>query len=154
MRSKPPERKWARDILLVLVLGTVAVLALCALALARQREPELSRSELAARGAVTYRVYCQNCHGDEGRGDGPLAALLKVEVADLTTLARRSGGEFPEERIARYVDGREEVSAHGPREMPLWGDAFRSTDDEDGREEARVRQKIRELVAHLARIQE
>lgn len=153
-----PERKWVRSALLVLVLGAAAVVALCAFARALQEEPELgpelSRSELAARGAVTYRVYCRSCHGDEGRGDGPLAPLLKVEVPDLTTLARRSGGEFPEETVTRYVDGREEVAAHGPREMPIWGDAFRSADGEEGREEARIRQNIRQVVAHLARIQE
>lgn len=158
MERTPRERKWVRSALLVLVLGTAAVVTLCAFALALQEGaepgPTLSRSELTARGEVTFRVYCRSCHGDEGRGDGPLAPLLKVEVPDLTTLARRYGGEFPEERVSRYVDGREEVAAHGPREMPVWGDAFRSTDDEEGREEARVRQKIRQVVAHLAQIQE
>lgn len=46
------------------------------------------------------------------------------------TSARRGVGsreELPEETVTRFVDGREEVAAHGPREMPLWGDAFRST---------------------------
>jgi hypothetical protein len=38
--------------------------------------------------------------------------------------------------------------------MPVWGDALGSADDEDGREEGAVQQKIRELVAHLASIQE
>lgn len=154
MRNRPRERTWARNALLELVLGAVVVATISAFAVARQGVPDASRDELAARGAVTYRVYCRSCHGQEGRGDGPIASLLKVEVADLTTLARRSGGEFPVEAVTRFVDGREEMAAHGPREMPLWGDAFRSTGDEDGREEARVRQKIRELVAHLARIQE
>jgi mono/diheme cytochrome c family protein len=103
---------------------------------------------------VTYRVYCRSCHGTEGRADGSLAPLLKVAVPDLTTLARQAGGELPEERVTAFIDGREEVAAHGPREMPVWGDALGPADDEDGREEGAVQQKIRELVAHLASIQE
>lgn len=155
MRSTSRERSWPQIALLELVLGAVAVATLGAFAMAaRQGGPELSRAELAARGAVTYRVYCRSCHGPDGHGDGPIAPLLKVEVPDLTTFGRRSGGEFPEERVIGFIDGREDVAAHGPREMPIWGDAFHSADDEDGREEAEVRQKIRELVAHLARIQQ
>lgn len=31
-----------------------------------------------ARGKVVYEQHCQNCHGTNGRGDGPAAASLKV----------------------------------------------------------------------------
>jgi mono/diheme cytochrome c family protein len=155
MRRTSRERTWPQIALLELVLGSAAVLALGAFVLAaRPAESELSRTELAARGRVTYRVYCRSCHGTEGRGDGSLAPLLKVAVPDLTTLARQAGGELPEEQVTTFIDGREEVAAHGPREMPVWGDALGSADDEDGREEGAVQQKIRELVAHLASIQE
>jgi len=32
---------------------------------------------------------------------------------------------LPADRIARWVDGREDVGAHGTREMPVWGERFR-----------------------------
>ena len=155
MRRTSRERTWPRIALLELVVASAVVLALGAFAVAaRPVEPEMSRTELAARGKVTYRVYCRSCHGVEGHGDGTLAPLLKVAVPDVTTLARQVGGEFPEERVTAAIDGREEVAVHGPRDMPVWGDALGSPDDENGRGEGEVRQKIRELVAYLASIQE
>jgi high-affinity iron transporter len=37
-----------------------------------------------ARGAVIYRAKCAGCHGDAGRGDGPLAPGLDPPPANLT----------------------------------------------------------------------
>ena len=31
-----------------------------------------------ARGKAVYERHCQSCHGPSGRGDGPVAASLKV----------------------------------------------------------------------------
>ncbi len=114
-----------------------------------------ARREAAARGRVTYRVYCRNCHGDHSHGDGKLAAVISTPPADLTGLARRNGGAFPEDRVFRIIDGREEVAAHGRREMPVWGDAFRPAASEGGseEEEAAIRAKIEDLVDYLASIQ-
>ena len=35
-----------------------------------------------ARGKAVYERHCQNCHGSTGRGDGPVAASLKVSPAN------------------------------------------------------------------------
>ena len=56
-----------------------------------------------------------------GKGDGPLAVLLKNPVPDLTTIQKNNAGVFPFDRVYGIVDGREAVAAHGPREMPVWG---------------------------------
>jgi len=61
----------------------------------------------AVSGSNTYRTYCASCHGEKGRGDGPLADNLQFHPADLTRLARRNGGKYPTETIRRIVDGRE-----------------------------------------------
>ncbi|MCB1900240.1 MAG: c-type cytochrome [Rhodocyclaceae bacterium] len=90
----------------------IGLLALAASAFAAER-PGLGPSEFASRCAV--------CHGLDGRGDGPFAPLMIHPPADLTTLARRSGGEFPAERVYQVIDGRAEIASHGPREMPIWG---------------------------------
>lgn len=72
-------------------------------------------------GMREYVHNCAVCHGDWGKGDGPLAVLLKNPVPDLTTIQKNNAGVFPFDRVYGIVDGREAVAAHGPREMPVWG---------------------------------
>jgi mono/diheme cytochrome c family protein len=76
----------------------------------------------AMSGPELYRRFCAACHGDAGRGDGPVAASFAVETPDLTLIGRRHGGKFPRERIERIIDGRFIVGAHGSRIMPVWGE--------------------------------
>ena len=59
---------------------------------------------------------CAVCHGDAGKGDGPLSALLKIPVSDLTKVQKNNAGVFPFDGF----DGREAVAAHGSRNMPVW----------------------------------
>lgn len=109
-------------------------------------QPE--KHEMIQRGQVSYRLYCQNCHGESGKGDGPMARLLKVAPADLTLISTRSGGRFPDRRIYETILGSREVRGHGQREMPIWGDAFTPQGD-------RVLSdaKINEIVEYLKSIQ-
>jgi len=47
--------------------------------------PLPTRAPSPARGAQVYREQCANCHGDQGRGDGPKAATVQgPRPADLT----------------------------------------------------------------------
>lgn len=100
----------------------------------------------------TFRTYCGSCHGAEAKGDGPIAEHLMVPPADLTKIAERHDGEFPAERIAAIIDGREKVSGHGSSEMPVWGDAFQKT--EEGLSGEQVQRRIDLLVEYLESIQE
>ena len=72
-------------------------------------------------GKRVYVNRCAVCHGVSGNGDGPFAAQLKTPVADLTKIQKNNTGVFPFDRLYRVIDGREAVAAHGPREMPVWG---------------------------------
>jgi mono/diheme cytochrome c family protein len=72
-------------------------------------------------GAELFSTYCASCHGVDARGDGPAAPALSTPPADLTRIAARSGGVFPESAIAKKIDGRFDLPAHGSREMPIWG---------------------------------
>jgi len=72
-------------------------------------------------GAELFANYCASCHGVDARGDGPAATALSTPPADLTRIAARRGGVFPESSIARRIDGRFDLPAHGTREMPIWG---------------------------------
>lgn len=85
-----------------------AVLGL--LAFAARAEDEAARLE---HGRALFLNHCAVCHGEKARGDGPLAPLLNVPVADLTRIAARRGGEFPLAEVVRIIDGRAELRAHG-----------------------------------------
>jgi mono/diheme cytochrome c family protein len=75
-------------------------------------------------GKAEYRNSCALCHGIDGKATGGVTDLLKKAPPDLTTLAKRNGGKFPAERIAKMIDGREIVRGHGDRDMPAWGDRY------------------------------
>jgi mono/diheme cytochrome c family protein len=71
-----------------------------------------------------FNQSCASCHGLSGRGDGPVAKSLAKAPADLTKLSQKNGGVFPVSRLYDIIDGRSQVLAHGPREMPVWGDIY------------------------------
>jgi len=75
-------------------------------------------------GKMQYDAACAVCHGPVGKGDGPLKAQLVNRMPDLTVLAKSNNGVFPFDRVYQVIDGRREVKAHGPRDMPVWGRAF------------------------------
>jgi len=84
------------------------------------------RSTQAMAGKDLFREYCAVCHGTSGKGDGPAAIALKTMPADLTEIARKNGGKFPEVKVQNIINGQgEEPAAHGSRDMPVWGNIFR-----------------------------
>jgi mono/diheme cytochrome c family protein len=107
----------------------------------------------AQKGHNLYEEHCMVCHGIRGRGDGELAGELKVAPADLTTIALRRGGVFPEVELREVIDGRRRVRAHGPANMPLWGDVF-SRERAGPQHETEIRDKVESLVTYLKSIQQ
>ena len=88
--------------------------------------PVLAYAQMAVDiGKREYALSCTVCHGDRGKGDGPLVEYLKKPPADLTKIQKNNSGVFPFDRLYEVIDGREAVGAHGPREMPVWGGEFR-----------------------------
>ena len=87
-------------------------------------------------------------HGKEGKGNGPAASALAKVPADLTRISARNGGTFPEVRVRRYIEGLDEVAAHGTRDMPMWGDLFRSLN----RDTAQIR--VAALADYLKSLQQ
>jgi hypothetical protein len=75
-------------------------------------------------GKMQYDSTCAVCHGLSGKGDGPMKSQLVSRMPDLTVLARNNSGVFPFDRVYQIIDGRQEIKAHGPREMPVWGRTF------------------------------
>ncbi|MGA6935856.1 MAG: cytochrome c, partial [Pseudolabrys sp.] len=72
-------------------------------------------------GKIEFLSSCGACHGSDAKGKGPIADQLKVTPADLTQLAKKNGGVFPSNAVYEKIDGRQEVQAHGRRDMPVWG---------------------------------
>lgn len=103
-------------------------------------------------GARLYANHCAACHGEFGEGDGPVAAVMRVTMPNLRTLAMRSGGTFPADAVREYVDGRSIPAAHGDRYMPIWGDVFGWDADGPARGE-RAEQSIEAIVEHVRALQ-
>jgi mono/diheme cytochrome c family protein len=101
-------------------------------------------------GKTIYLQYCASCHGAKGDGNGPLAPMLTTPPANLRRLSLRYGNPLPADVIARFIDGRADVKAHGPRDMPVWGDRFYA--QPNGSEHETI-ERIAKLVAFLQSIQ-
>jgi mono/diheme cytochrome c family protein len=133
----------------IIILILIAVLAVWTLAQA-QAEDDTGN---AARGRAAFNLYCSSCHGKTAKGNGPVAATLKVAPGDLTRLASSHGGKFPADWVYARIDGREPVVAHGPSDMPVWGLSFQDPGKVEN-QEAMVEHRIRDLVTYLATLQE
>ena len=71
-----------------------------------------------------YTAYCAVCHGKDGKGNGPAAEALRVAPPDLTILARKNANNYPYDRVKSAILGDVRLSAHGSKEMPVWGELF------------------------------
>ena len=117
-------------------------------------------------GRREFLLSCAVCHGVTGKGDGIYKELLKKSPSDLTILTKENKGVFPFQRIYEIIDGRQDVRAHGPRDMPIWGAIFRKEGEKvdfasspiDSNvpydPEMYVRARIVELIEYVHRLQE
>ncbi len=83
------------------------------------------RPEEQPSGKQVYKQLCAACHGDDLKGNGPAPYPFREFPPDLTTLARRHGGKFPEAYVSNVLRNGLKLPAHGPAEMPIWGTDFR-----------------------------
>lgn len=74
-------------------------------------------SELA-KAHENYQSYCQKCHGEQGKGDGPGAAMLKPkprDFADCANMQKRSDDEL----VKVISEGGESIGMSA--DMQPWG---------------------------------
>jgi mono/diheme cytochrome c family protein len=111
--------------------------------------PSLVIESMAGRDL--FVAYCSSCHGLNGKGDGRLPPTLKVPPPDLTTLAARNHGKFPDARVEGILKGDEPPTegAHRLNGMPIWGAIFKGLDKRDTVNE----QRLENLVKYLKSIQ-
>lgn len=100
-------------------------------------------------GAELYAQHCVACHGNDLKGTGPAPYPYRA-APDLTTLARRHGGNFPGSYVSKVLREGVVLPAHGPAEMPIWGPDF--TMDRLGNAQAALR--ISNLTNYIQSMQE
>ena len=106
-------------------VAVISALATAAYAQQPQIKQEPIRPVAASDAKAMFDSYCSPCHGKDAKGTGPAAKALVKAPADLTLIAKRNGGTFPDVKVKRYIEGADEVAAHGSRDMPMWGSLFR-----------------------------
>ena len=122
---------------------------------AQNKKPELKRVPApltsASSGKEMFRSYCASCHGENGQGSGPAAPALKAAPSNLSLLSRNNGGKFPAERVMSILRGQATVTAHGNRDMPVWGPVFWHMSQGH---EAEVQQRVVNLTEYLESLQQ
>lgn len=138
-------------------LGAVTLSVLCSAAVAQAPAPTAAPAVVKRVptdfGKTEFDASCASCHGVSGKGNGPLVPLLTRRPTDLTLLAKNNQACFPMSRLYEVIDG-EGVPAHGARDMPVWGRAYRMMDaeyyfDTQYDEKALVRARILSLLEYI-----
>ena len=114
-----------------------------------QTNPPASQGIQAAKDL--FLQHCASCHGASAKGDGPAAKALKTPPSDLTMLAARNKGEFPEMKVLGAISSGPRTPAHGSAVMPVWGPMFREVTD--AATESEVQLKIYNLMEYIRTLQ-
>jgi mono/diheme cytochrome c family protein len=146
-----------RPICNLLVFGA----AVSILGIAEAQDNQIKKTQVKptspVSGAQMFKEYCAVCHGPSGKGDGPVATALKVPPPDLTTLAQRHDGKFPDDYVSNVLKNGVQNPAHGSGEMPVWGPIFDTMNRWKalcpGMDETPVTLRITNLTNYLKSIQ-
>jgi Cytochrome C oxidase, cbb3-type, subunit III len=103
-------------------------------------------------GRDLYLQHCAACHGIKGDGHGPLEHELTAPPTDLRLLSHKYGSPLPGDQIARFMDGRADVKAHGPRDMPVWGEEMWQYPEGSGNPN-QVSDSVAHIIHYLQSIQ-
>jgi mono/diheme cytochrome c family protein len=139
---------------------TVGAIAVGAATMAYAQQSGLAGKNFD-RGKYEYDAHCAVCHGLSGEGSGPFAQLLKSStvVPNIAALSKKNNGVFPFMRVYETIDGTNSVTAHGPRQMPVWGPRYKGEvgesfyDDYRADAEAFARARILALTEYIYRLQ-
>lgn len=138
------------------VIQVLMVVAAFALTSGAQEEPKKTIQHVPIKptspvsGKGMFTSYCAACHGPEGKGNGPAAEALKTPPSDLTALSKNNGGKYPALKVNSAIRGEAAVGAHGSKEMPVWGDLFRTI---SGGHQSEVDQRVANLVSYIKSLQ-
>jgi mono/diheme cytochrome c family protein len=106
---------------------------------------ESIQAEPDPTGAELYNQYCAACHGKDLKGSGSAPEPYKAPP-DLTALAKRNRGIFPEAHVLDVLRNGVVIPAHGLADMPAWGTDSRLMDTSNP---SQISERIAEMVAYL-----
>jgi len=93
-----------------------------------------------SNGKEMFVSYCAVCHGVEATGNGPAVPALKTVPPDLILLSQTHGGKFPMMEVMNSIRGNAAwPSAHGSKDMPIWGPLFSEVGQSHAQSELRIR---------------
>ena len=120
-------------------MKSLSLLSLAVLVLfAAESRRGAAQAGASVEGQDTFREYCAACHGVSGKGDGPVAVILKKRPADLTTIKKRKR-TFSVADIEATITGAGRLqTAHGAPDMPVWWPYFTAVDSSAGVAKVRV----------------
>lgn len=78
----------------------------------------------AGDGRALFVEYCATCHGEDAKGDGPMARAMEVPPKNLTLISLRHGDTFPRAKVLSTIDGYARSDLDGPG-MPEFGELLR-----------------------------
>jgi mono/diheme cytochrome c family protein len=132
----------------VVLLSVGLLLGTAASGLAQDKPDE----QVIGEGKSDFEWHCSACHGESGKGDGPMAKMLIKPPANLTVLAKDNGGKFPFWHVYRIIAGKDPVPGHETFQMPDFWKRFRGDEKEWKFLPPHVR--ILELTHYIESIQE
>jgi mono/diheme cytochrome c family protein len=116
----------------------------------QKESPKNPVAEKPSSGQKLFRRSCAVCHGNDLKGNGPAPPPFQDVPPDLTTLAQRNGGKFPDAYVIEVLRHGVVLPAHGPAEMPDWGPEFRAG---EGLDETQVTLRISDLKNYIKSVQ-
>lgn len=163
MLPSASRRRWlvaAFVLTFLLVTASIAALASSQDAAQTRRPRQISSVD----GKDLFLEFCAQCHGREGKGDGPRAKEISKPVPDLTRIALRNGGRFKRSKVERFVSGEDRpgstvridsktgktiiMTPDGPDPMPVWHYVIRRMWPDQP-----VQLRIGNIVRYLEKIQ-
>ena len=116
-----------------------------------------ARLAAAQSGKQDYDAYCAECHGRDGKGNGPTTQTIPMNPAppDLTVLAKQNGGKFPFDAVVDIVDGRKNIPSHERIQMPFLGTTLQQPGKEfTAASDAAVKRRIDAMARYVESLQQ
>jgi mono/diheme cytochrome c family protein len=117
----------------------------------------IARPAAAQSGKQDYNAYCAECHGRDGKGNGPTTETVPMNPPppDLTVLAKKNGGKFPFDEVVDIVDGRKNIPSHERIQMPFLGTTLQQPGKEFTPEsDAAVKRRIDAMARYVESLQQ
>ena len=138
------------------VLLSALLLSCATLAMGQETKTQIKKAPITytspASGAEMFKSYCAACHGADAKGNGPATPGLKAPAPDLTTLAKRHDGKFPDAYVITVLR-HGAAPIHGTADMPIWGPLFGSLAPTNGQDSPEVKVRISNLTHYLESLQ-